>query len=116
MKGDRKKMSQVADQLIRSADSSSDQNLDQASTPSKEFEAADPQSATTEETTSEIIQDSLRAELLGNQLDDEPTIRLTVDLPRVLHRRLNQLSLDSGKPKSELVRIMIRRALESVDY
>lgn len=60
--------------------------------------------------------DSLRCELLGEEQVTEPNIRFTVDLPRSLHRRLDQLSTDSGKPKTELVRIMIRRALENIDY
>jgi len=58
----------------------------------------------------------LREELLGERQADESRIRLTVDLPRSLHRRLNQLALDSGKPKTELVRIIIRRTLDSIDY
>jgi len=58
----------------------------------------------------------LREELLGERLADESRVRLTVDLPRSLHRRLNQLALDSGKPKTELVRIILRRTLDYIDY
>jgi hypothetical protein len=59
---------------------------------------------------------SLRQELLGDDQATESSVRFTVDIPRSLHRRLDQLSIDSGKPKTALVRIMIRRALESIDY
>lgn len=59
---------------------------------------------------------SLRKELLGEEKEAEPSVRFTVDLPRSLHRRLDQLSIDSGKPKTELVRIMIRRALDDINY
>lgn len=59
---------------------------------------------------------SLRQELLGEEKEAEPTVRFTVDIPRSLHRRLDQLSIDSGKPKTELVRIMIRSALDDIAY
>lgn len=59
---------------------------------------------------------SLRSELLGEPQATESAIRFTVDLPRSLERRLKQLSIDSGKPKTELVRIIIRRALDEIDY
>lgn len=58
----------------------------------------------------------LRQELLGEATDSEATIRFTVDLPKSLHRRLQQLSLDSQKPKTELVRIMVRRMLDELEY
>ncbi|MGL5081388.1 MAG: hypothetical protein ACRC8A_07860 [Microcoleaceae cyanobacterium] len=104
MTSDRKKMSQVAPQFMGSNLMGS--NLSDVNPTVVASEAVQPESS----------EESLRTELLGNLTAEEPTIRLTVDLPRALHRRLNQLSLDSGKPKSELARIMIRRSLESVDY
>lgn len=106
MSDNRKKISEAAREFIGSQASNQEQN----DTDSKTNKSANinPETAVTES--------SLKSELLGNIEEEEPTIRLTVDLPRPLHRRLNQLSLDSGKPKSELVRIMIRRALESVEY
>lgn len=60
--------------------------------------------------------DALRQELLGSPKEPEASVRFTVDLPKSLHRRLDQLSLDSSKPKTELVRVMIRQALDSLDY
>ena len=59
---------------------------------------------------------NLKQELFGSVSSKESNIRFTVDLPSSLHRRLNQLSLDASKPKTELVRIMIRQALDSLDY
>ncbi len=73
-----------------------------------------PTTANTEELPS--TGGSLRSELLGEEKVTEPNTRFTVDLPRSLHRRLDQLSIDSGKPKTELVRIMIRRALDDIAY
>jgi hypothetical protein len=58
---------------------------------------------------------SLKEQLLGGQ-DPEPRIRFTVDLDRSVHRRLDQLSLDAGKPKTEIIRAIIERALEELDY
>lgn len=58
----------------------------------------------------------LRDELLGESTESEATVRFTVDLPKSLHRRLQQLSLDSHKPKTELVRIMVRRILDDLKY
>lgn len=68
------------------------------------------------ESSNQPATNSLRSELLGEEKVAEANIRFTVDLPRSLHRRLDQLSIDSGKPKTELVRIMIRRALDDINY
>lgn len=73
-------------------------------------------STSTESQPAQPKSSSLRRELLGEEKDAEPTVRFTVDIPRSLHRRLDQLSIDSGKPKTELVRIMIRRSLDDIDY
>ena len=64
----------------------------------------------------ESSNEALRRELLGEEKALEPTVRFTVDLPKSLHRRLDQLSLDSSKPKTELVRVMIRQSLEQIGY
>lgn len=93
---ERKKMSDAARQFIQTG----------------QMEPAPPPSTSSGQPTT----DSLRQELLGGEQAAEPNVRFTVDLPRSLHRRLDQLSTDSGKPKTELVRIMIRRALESINY
>jgi len=93
---ERKKMSEAARQFIQTG----------------QVHPSSPPSASSAQPTSS----SLRQELLGDEPATESSVRFTVDLPRSLHRRLDQLSTDSGKPKTELVRIMIRRALENVDY
>jgi len=92
---ERKKMSDAARQFIQTG----------------QVEPPSPPSNKTDHPT-----DSLRQELLGGEQATEPNIRFTVDLPRSLHRRLDQLSTDSGKPKTELVRIIIRRALDNINY
>jgi len=92
---ERKKMSDAARQFIQTG----------------QVEPSSPPSTSPDRPT-----DSLRQELLGGEQAAESNVRFTVDLPRSLHRRLDQLSTDSGKPKTELVRIMIRRALENINY
>jgi hypothetical protein len=59
---------------------------------------------------------SLKSELLGELVEAEPTVRFTVDIPKSLHKRLSQLSTDTSKPRTEIVRIMILRALEDIGY
>lgn len=41
----------------------------------------------------------------------EPTIRLTVDLPESMHKRLSLLSARSGKKKAAIVRGLLDEAL-----
>lgn len=41
----------------------------------------------------------------------EPTIRLTVDLPESMHKRLSLLSARSGKKKAAIVRGLLNEAL-----
>ena len=59
---------------------------------------------------------SLKTELLGDRIEAEPTIRFTVDLPRTLNKRLVKLSQDSQKPKTELARTILARALDELGY
>ena len=93
---ERKKMSDAARQFIQTGQAES------STPPTSKIE--------------QPVTDSLRREMLGEEQTAEPNIRFTVDLPRSLHRRLDQLSTDSGKPKTELVRIIIRRALDDIAY
>lgn len=67
----------------------------------------------------EILNDvsaNLKQELFGDRQSKESSIRFTVDLPSSLNKRLSQLSVDTGKPKTELVRTIIDKALNSLDY
>lgn len=45
----------------------------------------------------------------------EPTVRLTVDLPQSMHRKLSMLAAKTGKKKAEIVRFLLDEALEEVD-
>lgn len=59
---------------------------------------------------------SLKAEILGDKHEAEPSIRFTVDIPRSLNKRLVNLSQDSQKPKTELARTILARALDELGY
>ncbi len=77
-----------------------------------------PQQANTEAIT-EISNDigaNLKQELFGDRTRKESSIRFTVDIPESLNKRLSQLSVDTGKPKTELVRTILNQALNSLDY
>ena len=62
------------------------------------------------------IGSNLKQELFGGRPAKESSIRFTVDIPESLNKRLAQLSVDTGKPKTELVRTILDRALNSLDY
>ena len=65
---------------------------------------------------SDRIGANLKQELFGDRKSKESSIRFTVDIPESLNKRLAQLSVDTGKPKTELVRTILERALSSLDY
>ncbi len=65
---------------------------------------------------SDDIATNLKQELFGERQTKESSIRFTVDIPASLNKRLSQLSVDTGKPKTELVRTIINQALTSLDY
>ena len=58
---------------------------------------------------------NLKQELFGDRTCKESSIRFTVDIPESLNKRLAQLSVDTGKPKTELVRTILDRALNSLN-
>jgi lactam utilization protein B len=72
------------------------------------------QSASTE--ISADIGVNLKQELFSDRQEKESSIRFTVDVPKSLNKRLSQLSVDTGKPKTELVRRILNQALSSLDY
>ena len=76
------------------------------------------QQANTEANTqiSDDIGNNLKQELFGDRKAKESSIRFTVDIPESLNKRLSQLSVDTGKPKTELVRTILNQALNSLDY
>ncbi len=45
----------------------------------------------------------------------EATIRLTVDLPESMHKRLSIFAAQTGKKKAEIVRILLEDALGKVE-
>ena len=59
---------------------------------------------------------NLKQELFGDRQTKESSIRFTVDIPESLNKRLAQLSVDTSKPKTELVRTILDRALNSINY
>ena len=65
---------------------------------------------------SDDIGANLKQELFGDRKAKESSIRFTVDIPESLNKRLSQLSVDTGKPKTELVRTILNQALNSLDY
>lgn len=76
------------------------------------------QQANTEVNTqiSDDIGANLKQELFGDRKAKESSIRFTVDIPESLNKRLSRLSIDTGKPKTELVRTILNQALNSLDY
>ena len=87
-----------------------------------DINAEAPQQANTEVNQQAINQISndigsnLKQELFGDRARKESSIRFTVDVPMSLNKRLSQLSVDTGKPKTELVRTILDRALTSLEY
>ena len=45
----------------------------------------------------------------------EATIRLTVDLPESMHRKLSVLAAKTGRKKAEIVRFLLDETLKDVD-
>jgi hypothetical protein len=57
--------------------------------------------------------ESLISRLL-EQSPKEATIRLTVDMPESMHRKLSLLSARTGKKKAVIVRLLLEEALVNV--
>jgi predicted DNA-binding protein len=55
------------------------------------------------------------SQLLETSSEKEATIRLTVDLPESMHRKLSLLSARSGRKKAEIVRMLLDEALQEVE-
>lgn len=86
----------------------------------KQFIAGEDAEVLTSSSTSNDITanlgNNLKQELFCDREVKESSVRFTVDIPASLHKRLNQLGVDTGKPKTELVRTILDRALTSLDY
>lgn len=46
--------------------------------------------------------------------EKEPTVRITVDLPKSMHHKLSMLSARTGKKKAEIVRMLLDDVLNDV--
>lgn len=49
------------------------------------------------------------------QPSKEPTIRLTVDLPESMHRKLSMLAAKTSRKKVEIVRLLLDEALKEIE-
>ncbi|MEA5578717.1 CopG family transcriptional regulator [Anabaena sp. UHCC 0451] len=45
----------------------------------------------------------------------EPIIRLTVDLPESMHRKLSMLAAKTGRKKAEIVRLLLDEAFQELE-
>lgn len=60
--------------------------------------------------------ENLEKELFNSVSSQESDIQLSVNLPSSLQQRLNKLSLDTEKTTTELVQIIIKQALDNLNY
>ena len=88
---------------------------DGAFAPSSHGDSAKPNAESITKISNDIGS-NLKQELFGDRPAKESSIRFTVDIPESLNKRLAQLSVDTGKPKTELVRTILDRTLNSLDY
>lgn len=44
--------------------------------------------------------------------DREPTVRITVDLPQSMHKKLSLLAAESGRKKAEIIRALLSEILD----
>ena len=58
---------------------------------------------------------NLMSQLQQTNHPKEPTIRLTVDLPESMHRKLSVLAAKTSKKKVEIVRFLLDEALKDVE-
>ena len=58
---------------------------------------------------------SLMSRLMQNTPEKEPTVRLTVDLPQSIHKKLSILCANTGMKKVEVVRMLLDDALKDTN-
>lgn len=71
----------------------------------------------TEDVLSSTVEENSNPSPLFNKLLTPPreaTIRLTVDLPTSMHRRLSILAARTGKRKAEIVRVLLDEAVKNI--
>jgi len=76
--------------------------------------------AATEETSSPVSPQpqpptSLMSRIMQNTPEKEPTVRLTVDLPQSIHKKLSILCANTGMKKVEVVRMLLNDALKDTN-
>jgi predicted DNA-binding protein len=45
----------------------------------------------------------------------EPTVRLTVDMPESMHKKLSILAAKTGRKKADIVRFLLEAALKDIE-
>lgn len=73
-----------------------------------------PKKTTAAKTVTKAKKESIVSKLQQGS-EKEPTVRLTVDLPQSMHRKLSMLAASTGKKKAEIVRFLLDEALEEVE-
>lgn len=71
-----------------------------------------------EDVVSEAVEDISKPSTLEQLLTEpekEPTVRLTVDMPRSLHTKLSVLCAKTGRKKAEVVRLLLKEVLDDVN-
>ena len=58
---------------------------------------------------------SIMSQLLESATEKEATIRLTVDMPESMHRKLSMFCARTGKKKADVVRLLLNEALQELD-
>jgi len=54
-------------------------------------------------------------ERLMNTTEKEPTVRLTVDMPQSMHRKLSLLCAETGQKKADVVRMLLEEAFKELE-
>lgn len=58
---------------------------------------------------------SVMSQLLESATEREATVRLTVDMPESMHRKLSMFCARTGKKKADVVRLLLDEALQELD-
>ena len=58
---------------------------------------------------------SVVSQLLESATEREPIVRLTVDMPESMHRKLSMFCARTGKKKADVVRLLLNEALQELD-
>ena len=58
---------------------------------------------------------SVVSQLLESATEREPTVRLTVDMPESMHRKLSMFCARTGRKKADVVRLLLNEALQELD-